>query len=249
MEFSGITRRRLLVSAGSGVLGLAVVGCSSPTPSTAPSAPAPTPSGSPAGPGGGDPLGGWNRVDLDFVSVYILVRGAEAAVVDLGVSDSAPDIEAGLKAAGLNWGSVRHILLTHKHADHAGSLPAVAPLVSAASIYTGAADVAALSNAQVKPLADGAEVFGLRVIGTPGHTAGHISIFDPSTGVLVAGDALRAESGLQGPSPTYTEDLARAHLSVRALAELPVRTILPGHGGPVTEDAAGQLRRLADSLG
>lgn len=245
MDFSGITRRRLLVSAGSGVLGVAVVGCSSPSSSPPPTSSAPS-SAAPSA-GGGDPLGGWNRVDLDFVSVYILVRGAEAAIVDLGVSDSAPDIEAGLKAAGLNWGSVKHILLTHKHADHAGSLPTVAPLVSA-SIYTGAADVAALGDTRVKPLDDGAEVFGLRVVGTPGHTAGHVSIFDPSTGVLVAGDALRAVSGLQGPDPTYTDDQARAHLSVRALAELPVRTILPGHGAPVTDDAAGLLRRLADSL-
>ncbi len=181
------------------------------------------------------------------MSVYILVRGAEAAVVDLGVANSAPDIEAGLKAAGMSWSSVKHILLTHKHADHAGSLPTVAPLVTG-SIHTGAADVAALANAQVKPLDDGAEIFGLRVIGTPGHTAGHISIFDPSTGVLVAGDALRTVSGLQGADPKYTDDTARANRSVRALAELPVRTILPGHGAPITEDAAGKLRKLADSL-
>ena len=186
-------------------------------------------------------------MNLDFVSVYLLVRGAEAAIVDLGVSDSAPDIEAGLAAAGLNWGAVKHILLTHKHADHAGSLPAVAPLVTG-SIHTGAADVAALGDARVKPLADGAEIFGLRVVGTPGHTAGHISIFDPATGVLVAGDALRTVSGLQAADPTYTDDVPLANRSVRALAELPVRTILPGHGAPLTENASAQLRALADSL-
>jgi glyoxylase-like metal-dependent hydrolase (beta-lactamase superfamily II) len=248
-----MTRRRLLMSAGAGVLGLTVLntvtGCSKSTdppaggPGTDPAVPP-----SSAATGGGTVAGDWRRVDLSFVSAYLLIRGTEAAVVDLGTEGSADAIGAALTAAGSGWGAVRHVVLTHKHADHAGGLAGVEPQVKA-KIYTGEADVSEVPAAQpLTPLKDGDEVFGLQIIGTPGHTAGHIAVFEPSTGVLVAGDALRTTGELVGPDPKYTDDPARAAASVRKLATLPVRTILPGHGDPLTSGAAEALGKLAAAL-
>jgi glyoxylase-like metal-dependent hydrolase (beta-lactamase superfamily II) len=242
---SGLSRRRLLVTAGAGVLGISVVstiaGCSAPAGRSGSESPAPGAGGS------GDPaVGGWRRVELSFVSAYLLVRGGEAAVVDLGTPGSGASIEAGLKAAGAGWDTVRHVILTHRHQDHAGGMAEVAPKVTAGSLYGGAADVAAISSpTPLKPVGDGDEVFGLRIIGTPGHTAGHIAVFDPSTGVLVAGDALRTTAGLTGPDPRNTADMAQAAASVRKLAALDVRVILPGHGAPLTTGAAEALAQLA----
>ena len=178
------------------------------------------------------------------MSAYILVRGSEAAIVDLGTPGSGAAIEAGLTAAGANWGAVRHVILTHQHQDHAGGAAEVAPKVTAGSLYTGAADVSAI-RVPVKAVNDGEEVFGLRIVGTPGHTAGHVAVFDPSTGVLVAGDALRNTQGLAGPDPQYTADMAQAMESVRKMAALDVRVILPGHGMPLTSGAAEALAKLA----
>jgi glyoxylase-like metal-dependent hydrolase (beta-lactamase superfamily II) len=246
-----LTRRRLLFVAGSGVLGVTVLntvtGCSaspdrpgtgSGTPSTAAAT-----TGAP-----GTVAGDWRRVDLSFVSAYLLVRGSEVAVVDLGTGGSDGSIESALKAAGSGWDQVRHVVLTHQHPDHAGGLAAVEPRVKAA-FYAGEADVASIiSEKTLKPVKDGDEVFGLRIIGTPGHTAGHISVFDPSTGVLVAGDALRTTDGLVGSDPQYTADESQAADSVRKLAALDVKAILPGHGEPLTAGAADALRKLAASL-
>jgi len=243
-----MTRRRLLWSAGAGVLGVTVLntvtGCSKSTDppaggtSTGPAAPASSAAAA----------GGWQRVNLSFVSAYLLIRGADAAVVDLGTAGSEGAIGAALKQAGSGWEAVRHVVLTHKHADHAGGLAGVEPLVKA-KIYTGAADVAGVSGAQpLTPLSDGDEVFGLQIVGTPGHTAGHIAVFDPSTGVLATGDALRNPGPLAGPDAKYTEDMTVAAASVRKLASLPVKTILPGHGEPLTSGAAEALGKLAATL-
>jgi glyoxylase-like metal-dependent hydrolase (beta-lactamase superfamily II) len=118
-----------------------------------------------------------------------------------------------------------------------------------ATWYAGEADVSGItSETALKPVKDGDEVFGLQIIGTPGHTAGHVSVFDPSTGTLVAGDALRTTDGLAGSDPQYTADAAQAAASIKRLAALNVKTILPGHGDPLTSGAADQLRKLAATL-
>jgi glyoxylase-like metal-dependent hydrolase (beta-lactamase superfamily II) len=250
-----VTRRRLLFSAGAGVLGICVLntvsGCSDSPEEASPEPVGPSaPGGSPGAsvPADGAIAGGWRRVDLSFVSAYVLVRGNEAAVVDLGTEGSAASVEAALKAAGGGWDSLRHVILTHQHRDHAGGLAEVAPLVSAL-LYAGEADVAAISSPKpLQPVNDGDEIFGLQIVGTPGHTAGHVAVFDPSTGVLVTGDALRTTAGLSGPDPQYTADMTQAASSVRKLAALDVRVILPGHGAPLTTGAGEALKKLAASL-
>jgi glyoxylase-like metal-dependent hydrolase (beta-lactamase superfamily II) len=243
-----ITRRRLLVTAVGGAFGVAVLSSCSSDPSE-PDTPAAKPPAAPASSGSSGSSGSddWHRVNLSFVSAYVLVRGGEAAIVDTGISGSGPAIEAGLKAAGSGWSSVKHIFLTHLHDDHIGSLAEIEPQVGAA-IYAGEADLGSINSAKpLKPVKDGDEVFGLRIIGTPGHTMGHVSIYDPATKVLVAGDALRNAGGLVGSDPAYTADPIDADASVRKLAGLDIATVLPGHGDPVT-DAADQFRKLVASL-
>ena len=63
----------------------------------------------------------WTRVNLGFVSAYILVHGGEAAIVDTGVEGSGDAIAAALTGIGLDWPAVAHVILTHNHGDHAGS--------------------------------------------------------------------------------------------------------------------------------
>jgi glyoxylase-like metal-dependent hydrolase (beta-lactamase superfamily II) len=184
------------------------------------------------------------RVNLGFVSAYIVIRGSEAAVIDTGVVGSEGDIEAGLNEAGASWGSVGTLILTHRHPDHIGSLPPVMEAATEATAYIGAADLEAVSAPRrLLPLNDGDEIFGLRVISTPGHTAGHISLLDPEASVLVAGDAINgADGGVVGPNEQFSQDHAQALASADKLAGFTFETIYFGHGEPVLEGGSDLLR-------
>lgn len=193
----------------------------------------------------------WERVDRGIVSAYVLARGSEVAIVDTGTARSGPAIEAALSTLGAGWADVDHVIVTHAHDDHVGGLDEVLMAATAAVGYAGAGDIDQLrAPRDLVAVADGDEVFGLRVLATPGHTPGHISVFDPETGLLVAGDALVSDAGgrIAGPNPGFTDDLELAHESVRGLPADEVTTILVGHGEPVLDDGGAQLAELAASL-
>jgi glyoxylase-like metal-dependent hydrolase (beta-lactamase superfamily II) len=85
-------------------------------------------------------------------------------------------------------------------------------------------------------LADGDELpygGGLRVVHTPGHTAGHVSLLAPEAGVVFAADAAANLFGV-GPSP-FNEDelLARDSLRRLAAAAKGYDVVCFGHGAPV----------------
>lgn len=193
----------------------------------------------------------WHRVDFGFVSAYLLVSGDRVVVVDTGTEGGAEDIEQALADLGLGWYAVTDVVLTHRHPDHIGSLEAVMEATGGRAL-AGEADIIGIGGTtDIVALRDGDEVAGLQIVATPGHTPGHISVYDPVGRVLVAGDALvgRADGGgIAGPDAAYTQDMDAAHASVRRLAELDVDTVLFGHGEPVEEDADRQLSELADRL-
>jgi glyoxylase-like metal-dependent hydrolase (beta-lactamase superfamily II) len=96
---------------------------------------------------------------------------------------------------------------------------------------------------------DGDTVFNLEVIATPGHTPGHISVYDRAGGLLVAGDAMNgANGGVIGANPDFTPDMATANESIRKLAALTFDTVVFGHGEPVSGGASNQVAQLAAGL-
>lgn len=192
----------------------------------------------------------WERVSLGFVSAYVLARGNEVAIVDTGTQGSSGQIEEALSALGANWNDVDHVILTHLHGDHVGGLGGVLDAAPDAIAYAGEADVSGIASARgVTAVNDGDEIFGLQVIGTPGHTAGHISVLDPTAGFLVAGDALNESNGMiVGPNPAFSSDIGEANRSVAKLAASDFHTAVFGHGEPFVGEASDAVVALAAAL-
>ena len=220
-----------------------------PDPTTTTAGPPTTDSATPATEGDGAAPLTWARTNLGFVSAYVLVRGTRAAIVDTGVDGSADDIGATLADLGLGYGDVDHVVLTHLHGDHAGSITEVMAMADSAVAYAGEADIGGIDFDPISAVADGDEVFGLEVLATPGHTTGHVSVIDHEAGVLIAGDAINSfDGGVQGPNPDFSTDIDRANESAKRLGGLAFNTLLAGHGDPIEDMADTAVAALAASL-
>jgi glyoxylase-like metal-dependent hydrolase (beta-lactamase superfamily II) len=97
-----------------------------------------------------------------------------------------------------------------------------------------------------------------RWVHTPGHTAGHVSLFRERDRTLISGDAVvttKQESAMavatqrremHGPPAYFTQDWHAAGNSVGRLSALEPETLLAGHGEPWSGPSMrAQLRELA----
>ena len=180
-------------------------------------------------------------------NVHILAdpRSREAIAIDTAIP-SLPWIRDEL--AERDW-TLRLIVSTHGHWDHIGDNAAVAA-ATGADIAVHPLDRDRLVDPQplwapfeIPPsvpaveLAEGGEVrFGeirLRVLHTPGHTAGSVCLMSADDGQLFSGDTLFAGGWGRVDLPGGSPDEMAA--SIARLTELEDRlAVFPGHGPATT---------------
>ena len=121
----------------------------------------------------------------------VLIRDAEAGVTAAIDAPDASQVAAALKEKG--W-RLTHILTTHHHGDHtAGNLALKAD--TKCTIIGPRGEAAKVPVIDQKVGEGDTFKFGsfeVRVLDTPGHTAGHITYLIPSAGVAFVGDTLFA---------------------------------------------------------
>ena len=88
---------------------------------------------------------------------------------------------------------------------------------------------------------------GARVLHTPGHTPGSISLHFPNEGVLLVADAIqRYQERLTLPSRWFSSDMEAAKKSVQKLASLDFEILCFSHFEPMRKGARAALRSLAE---
>lgn len=188
----------------------------------------------------------------------LLLSGRHPALIDSGFVGHAPETAAWVRERTTD---LELVVNTHWHSDHVGGNALLQ--AGGAGIAASAADaddlaasdpgccVAEYLDQPVAPytvdvsLDDGA-VLDLgeaqwQVVATPGHTAGHLALWQPAERLLVVGDALSGydvgwvNTALDGQAATQA-----ALTSLQRLADLSPRVLLTAHG-PLPTDTAATL--------
>jgi glyoxylase-like metal-dependent hydrolase (beta-lactamase superfamily II) len=182
------------------------------------------------------------------VRCFVVPYAAGVVLVDVGPPGSVDTIEAALARVGKAWSDVTDIVLTHGHFDHAGCLAEVAARAPSAQVWAGTGDVGdiEMEGSAVRPLAEGDRVGDMRVLDTPGHTLGHISLLQESADILLVGDVIGNVDGVLSPGPeAFTADPQRARRSLARVLATGVERILFSHGAELADPRAAIADYLA----
>lgn len=189
----------------------------------------------------------------------VLLHGPRPVLVDTGHAGDVAALFAWLRDEGVAPDSLALVVNTHHHSDHVGGNPALQAL--GVPLATGAAEAEAI-NRRDPEACDSAwlrqpvhpyridralapdEVIDTgavrwRVIPTPAHSPGHVSLFAPDPGLLVAGDLFHGDDTGWPPPPSRLPDaLGLAEASLARVAALAPRAAVSGHGAPIDDPAA-----------
>lgn len=184
------------------------------------------------------------------VNCFILgcLETKEGVVVDPGGDTDA--IRAAIARLGLK---VRFVINTHGHFDHVGGNAAIvaatgaelliheadAPWLSKASSSAAMYGMSSANSPQPDHfLEEGMSLLfgrhGIRVIHTPGHTAGGCSLYLEGEGIVITGDTLFAESVGRTDLAGGSHETLMESIKGKLLT-LPADTrVYPGHGPSTT---------------
>jgi glyoxylase-like metal-dependent hydrolase (beta-lactamase superfamily II) len=207
---------------------------------------------------------GLHTIALGPVNAYVLETAEGRVLVDTGFPNTTEALTSALESIG----TPDLLILTHGHIDHVGGVPALGDVKIAAHTDEADLLAQGETSRGLTPLEhcppdlremikqkptvepiqvdvrlnDGDTVPGfpsLKVLHTPGHSAGHISLLWGS--VLVVGDAA-ANFGQPVPPPV-AEDIPLTLQTAAKLAELDIDAAVFGHGAPIASGASAAFRQ------
>ena len=186
-------------------------------------------------------------------NIYILGD----TVVDTGTGMNPDNLMRRIRGAGVEPGSIKHIVNTHCHFDHTGGNRLFDADIAIHSLDAEALregddtkTVAYMFSASMEPMevaveiGDGDFVGDFEVIHTPGHTPGCICLYDGRS--LISGDTVFADGGFGRVD--VGGDINELAESIKKLMKLDIEYLFPGHG-PWVDNGSMHVELAAAFLG
>jgi glyoxylase-like metal-dependent hydrolase (beta-lactamase superfamily II) len=212
---------------------------------------------------------GVEMLHLDFhgniIHPTLLWDQEMAVLIDTGFPGQIEDLRVAMEMVGVLFDKLKVVILTHQDLDHIGSLPEILrECGSNINVYAHELDRPYIQgdlpllkdgNLENPPkgkvdhtLIDGQELpycGGIRVIHTPGHTPGHISLYLRQSKTLIAGDSMYSVNGiLGGIHASTTLDMKAARLSLEKYLALDIASVVCYHGELSNVNVNDQILRL-----
>ncbi|PRA07384.1 MULTISPECIES: MBL fold metallo-hydrolase [Paenibacillus] len=216
---------------------------------------------------------GITMLQLDFernIIHPVLIWDEEMVVlIDTGFPGQYDDLRIALEKIGVPISQLKAVILTHQDVDHIGCLPEILKECgSQVKIYAHELDkpyiegqLPLLKDGHLEhppkgkvneTVTDGQELpfcGGIRVIHTPGHTPGHISLYLTGSKTLIAGDSMYSVDGrLGGIHEPTTLDIETARCSLKKYMELDISSVVCYHGGLTHRNVKEQISELSQGL-
>ena len=182
----------------------------------------------------------------------ILIKDRSPTLIDTGFGSDVQDTERLINDAGVSLEELHLIVNTHYHSDHVGAnsylqdrygIPIAAHKWEADLINFSDAEACSAEwlDQPVKPyqvetkLSDHDEIDTgsrtLKVLHTPGHTLGHISLYEPVEEILICGDLFhKKDVGWLNIFREGVASIQRSMESLDRLSKLPIKQAYSGHG-------------------
>jgi glyoxylase-like metal-dependent hydrolase (beta-lactamase superfamily II) len=214
------------------------------------------------------------RVDAirrsNAINVLLLENDDGWTLVDTGTEKSVGRIRDAIAALGSGSDDLKRIFLTHQHNDHIGGLQGLLEWAPRAEVGASPHEAEVISGRREKDpfanpvlrhltrnmslptapvgkvLREGDLVSGFRVIATPGHTRGHVSLLRDGDGLLFTADAFGCSPRKLrvGIRKAVCNDPSEAMRSAEKLLAEEFSTVIFAHGETLRNGAKERLRKV-----
>jgi len=186
----------------------------------------------------------WQSMTTNNCNAYF-IDGPTRVLIDPGHRALFEHVQVGLGQRGLQVGDIDLVICTHAHPDHIEAVQLFREQTSLFALHPDEWQWAATFGKQMSA-AFGIDVesfrpdiflkegelalddLELKVLHTPGHSPGSISLYWPSRRALFTGDLVFKEG--VGRTDLPGGEAAVLKESIKRLAQLDVEWLLPGHG-------------------
>lgn len=180
-----------------------------------------------------------------FTYPVVIMNKGKMLLVDSAYPGEFETIRTAFYKEGLDIRYLSHILLTHKGFDNLGCTKDIVKAIPNVIVMAPSLDNKVLVHIKLNDNDITPHFDDIKVISTPGHTPGHVSLYIKDEELLIAGNLLNIQlnlleltnKGLNFDNETYLN-------SVKKVSKLPISKVISYHGGMLEGTISAGIKSL-----